>query len=64
MFNAIRCEPYLQPPAGERIQTTARIVAGIVQCLAEGHPPLPEAYDFGAIVQIDAEERFENYVYE
>jgi hypothetical protein len=63
VINAESCEPYLTPPDGERFQTSARIVTGLVQCLAGGESPFIEKVDFGAIRQIPGE-RFEDYVYE
>ncbi len=63
LINAETCTPYLTPPNGERFQTNAKIVAGLVQCLAGGESPFINQVDFGAIRQIP-NERFEDYVYE
>ncbi|MCG7394516.1 hypothetical protein MHY87_16550 [Microvirga sp. ACRRW] len=64
VINAEQCEPYLTPPEGQRFQTNARIVTGLVRCLAGGESPFINEVDFGVIRQINENERFENYVYE
>jgi hypothetical protein len=64
VFGAEACMPYLQPPKGETIQTSSRVVAGILQCLAGGESPLFTNYDFGKIRQAPDNMRFDNYAYE
>lgn len=63
VINGKQCAPYLDPPAGERFQTTARIVVSLLTCLSGGQSPLTEQVDFGRIRQLK-EARFENYIYE
>lgn len=64
VFGAEQCMPFLQPPEGEKIQTSSRIVAGLLQCLAGGESPLIRDHDFGRITQAPGNMRFEDYAYE
>jgi hypothetical protein len=58
-----RCASYLDPPPGQRFQTTARIVASLLTCLSGGKSPLISSIDYGQIRQLEGE-RFEEYLYE
>jgi hypothetical protein len=64
VFGAEACMPFLQPAGGARFQTSSRVVAGILQCLAGGESPLTKDYDFGRIYQAPTTMRFEDYAYE
>ncbi len=64
LINAESCEPYLTPPEGEHFQTTARVVTGLVQCLAGGESPFIKNVDFSVLHQIDPNEKYEDYIYE
>jgi hypothetical protein len=64
VINAESCESYLTPPDGERFQTTARVVSGLVRCLAGGESPFINNVDFTVLHQIDPNEKYEDYIYE
>jgi hypothetical protein len=45
-------------------QTSSRVVAGLLQCLAGGESPLLVKHDFGRINQAPDNMRFQDYAYE
>ena len=63
VFGADECMPFMLPKAGEKYQTFARVVAGLLQCLSGGTSPLRKDIDFGKIIRAP-DLRFEDYVYE
>ena len=64
VFGDKACMPFLQPQEGESIKTSSQVVAGLIQCLADGENPLTRVHDFTLINQAPENMRFEEHAYE